>query len=47
MPTRRTVSGCVGVALSRTPIIPKKAVIDMVGERLIKEYVMTAVAIIL
>jgi hypothetical protein len=47
MPTRSTVSGCVGVALSRTLIIPKKVAIDMVGERSIKEYVMTAVAIIL
>jgi hypothetical protein len=47
MPRRRTVSACVGVALSRTPIIPKKVAIDKVGERSIKEYVMTTLAIIL
>jgi hypothetical protein len=46
MPRRRIVSGCVGVALLCTPIIPKKVAIDMVGERSIKEYVMTSVVII-
>ena len=43
---RKTGFGCVGVALPRTLIIPRKVAIEMIGERSIKEYVISQVVII-